>query len=192
MQFNEGSFYHIYNRGNDKRPIFFEERNYEFFLKKVQKYIGSNSDILAWCFMPNHFHFLIRANSFSTRIVKEGTIKINALTEGIRMLLSSYTKAIQKQESLTGNLFQQKTKFKCVDDYLGTTFHYIHQNPFRAKLVKHLEDWKWSSLPEYLGQSQNTICRKEIIYEYADIDKNTLLKDSYSVIPDEFVITNLL
>ena len=89
--------------------------------------------------MPNHFHFLIRANSFSTRIVKEGTIKINALTEGIRMLLSSYTKAIQKQESLTGNLFQQKTKFKCVDDYLGLpfiTFIKIHLEQNLSNILK--------------------------------------------------------
>src|SRR5258706_5535453 len=124
MQFSEGSFYHIYNRGNDKRPIFFKDRNYDFFLQKAQKYIGANADILAWCLMPNHFHFLIQANTRSITIVKDTPVKINALTEGIRILLSSYTKAIQKQESFTGNLFQQKTKFKCVDDYLETAFHY--------------------------------------------------------------------
>ncbi len=188
MQFIEGSFYHIYNRGNNKQPIFFEERNYDFFLQKVQKYIGLNSDIVAWCLMPNHFHFLIRANESSTKIVKEAPLKINALTEGIRMLLSSYTKAIQKQESLTGSLFQQKTKSKCVDDYLQNAFHYIHQNPFRAKLIDRLEEWKWSSLPEYLGRSQKQeICNYRMIYEYTGLDMNTLLRDSYSVISDEFM-----
>jgi putative transposase len=187
MQFTEGSFYHIYNRGNDKRIIFFEERNYDFFLQKVKKYIASYSNLLAWSLMPNHFHFLIQANASTVTIVKEAPIKINALTEGIRMLLSSYTKAIQKQESITGNLFQQKTKFKCVDCYLPTAFHYIHQNAFRAKLVHHMEDWKWSSLQEYLELPSEMICKKEVAYSYIDINKNRLLEDSYSVIPEEFI-----
>ena len=61
--------------------------------------------------MPNHFHFLIHANDDTVKIIKEIPIKINALTEGFRLLLSSYTQGINKQENRTGNLFQQKTKF---------------------------------------------------------------------------------
>jgi len=137
--------------------------------------------------MSNHFHFLVQANISSITLVKETPIKINALTEGIRMLLSSYTKAIQKQESITGNLFQQKTKFKCVDGYLPTAFHYIHQNPFKAHLVHRIEDWKWSSIREYLGLSSEGMCNKEIAYSYLDIKKERLLEDSNLAIPDEFV-----
>ena len=48
------------------------------------------------------------------RSIKHSPIEINMFTAGIRLLLSSYTKAIQRQESFTGNLFQQKTKSKCV------------------------------------------------------------------------------
>lgn len=187
MQFTEGSFYHIYNRGNDKRTIFFEDRNYDFFLQKVKKYIVPHSNLLAWCLMPNHFHFLIQANDSTATIVKETPIKINALTEGVRILLSSYTKAIQKQESITGNLFQQKTKFKCVDGYLPTAFHYIHQNAFRANLVHRLEDWKWSSLSEYLDLNSDQICKKDVAYSFIDIRKERLLQDSYSGIPDELI-----
>ena len=187
MQFTEGSFYHIYNRGNDKRTIFFQERNYDFFLQKVKKYIASHSNLLAWTLMPNHFHFLVQANSASVAIVKEAPIKINALTEGIRMLLSSYTKAIQKQESTTGNLFQQKTKSKCVDGYLSTAFHYIHQNAFKSKLAHRPEDWKWSSLREYLELPSEVICKKEVAYSCIDLNRKRLLEDSYSVVPEEFV-----
>ena len=103
------------------------------------------------------------------------------------MLLSSYTKAIQKQESITGNLFQQKTKFKCVDGYLSTAFHYIHQNPLKARLVHRLEDWKWSSLQEYLGINLEGMCDKEITYSYMDIRKERLLEDSYLVIQEELI-----
>ena len=185
MLFTEGSFYHIYNRGNDKQNIFFQERNYAFFLQKVEKYISSNADLIAWCLMPNHFHFLVHANSSSTKIIKEKPIAINALTEGIRLLLSSYTKAIQKQESLTGNLFQQKTKFKCVDEYLTSAFHYIHQNPLRANLVDRLEDWRWSSLPQYHGRDKSQLCKKEIAYKYVEVNWSRLLEESHLVIPED-------
>jgi putative transposase len=185
MQFTEGSFYHIYNRGNDKRTIFFQERNYDFFLQKVEKYIVPHADLLAWCLMPNHFHFLVQANVSSIKIIKDKPIPINALTEGIRMLLSSYTKAIQKQEPITGNLFQQKTKFKSVDDYLPTAFHYIHQNPLRANLVKRLEDWKWSSMQQYLGVSTHQLCKKEIASTFIEVNWERLLEESYLVIPED-------
>jgi len=191
MQFTEGSVYHIYNRGNDKRVIFFQERNYRYFIEKVEKYILPCSNLLAWCLMPNHFHFLIQARASSITILREYPVRINSLTEGIRMLLSSYTKGIQKQETITGNLFQQKTKFKCVDDYLATAFHYIHQNPRAASLVHRLEDWKWSSLQEYLGLSQTVLCNKEIAHSYLDLERNRLLENSYEAISEE-AITKIL
>jgi len=188
MQFVEGSFYHIYNRGNDKRILFFQDRNYDFFLQKVRKYIAAHSHMLAWCHMPNHFHFLVQATADTVILVKETPIKINAFTEGIRLMLSSYTKAIQKQEGITGNLFQQKTKNKCVDDYLSTVFHYFHQHPFKARLVHSLEDWRWSSLQEYLEHDSSGLCNQEIAYAYLDIKSDTLLKDSYSMVPEEFIL----
>lgn len=139
MQFIEGSFYHIYNRGNNRKLIFFQERNYEFFLNKIKKYVVPNANLLAWCLMPNHFHLLVQVNQETLKIVKEKPVKINALTESIRLMISSYARAIQKQQSMVGSLFQQKTKFKCIDEYLTTAFHYIHQNPYRAGMVKRLK-----------------------------------------------------
>ena len=108
MQFEASNLYHIYNRGNNKQPIFFNRDNYLYFLIKVKKYLAPNCDILAWCLMPNHFHFLIHANTETEKIIKETPLKINALTEGIRLLLSSYTQGINKQNNRSGNLFQQK------------------------------------------------------------------------------------
>lgn len=193
MRFTEGGIYHIYNRGNNKRPIFFNRRHYIFFLEKVQKYICASADLLAWALMPNHFHFLIYANAETCRLIKRSPIEINFLTEGIRILLSSYTKAIQKQESITGNLFQQKTKSKCVNeaefDYSATAFHYIHQNAYQAGLVNRMENWEFSSLPEYLGQNapgtMNSICNKPLTCELLDLNLETILRDSYAVISHE-------
>ncbi len=190
MQFTEGSFYHIYNRGNNRQKIFFSEANYTFFLQKIRKYIYPNCNILAWTLLPNHFHFLIQANDSSSKLVKHTPVPINSLTEGIRLLLSSYTKAIQKQESITGNLFQQKTKSKCVDEYATTVFHYIHQNAFRAKLSTTLENWKYSSFSEYLKTDSampvsEPLCQHALAFNLLNIELSTLLQDSYSVIQDD-------
>ncbi len=144
MHFEENNLYHIYNRGNNKQPIFFNRENYLYFLKKIQKYIFPNCQILAWCLMPNHFHLLIKADGNSTKNIKHHPIEINALTEAIRLVLSNYSQGINKQNNSTGSLFQQKTKVKCVsskdDNYGYTTFKYIHQNPLKAKMVSKLEE----------------------------------------------------
>ncbi len=60
MNFLESEFYHLYNRGNQQQTIFFNTENYLYFLRKVRRDIVPYCDILAYCLMPNHFHFLIR------------------------------------------------------------------------------------------------------------------------------------
>ena len=59
MHFEQEEAYHIYNRGNEKQPVFFSEKNYLFFLQKVRIEWMPFSDILAYTLMPNHFHFII-------------------------------------------------------------------------------------------------------------------------------------
>ena len=135
--------------------------------------------------MPNHFHFLVQATPESQNIVKKTPIQINKLTESLRVMLSSYTRAIQKQEFKSGSLFQQRTKFKCADDYLTSAFHYIHQNLYRAGLVNKIEDYALSSMKEYVGLVNQNLCRKDIAFQFINIDKDRFLIDSYGVIPDD-------
>jgi REP element-mobilizing transposase RayT len=113
MNFVQEEFYHVYNRGNNRQVIFFSERNYLFFLKKVREQLLPCSEIIAYCLMPNHFHFLLRAtdnglnerNSFGGKPTHE-------LAYRIGILLSSYSQAINKRNKTTGSLFQQKNKIK--------------------------------------------------------------------------------
>jgi hypothetical protein len=112
MTINTPGIYHIYNRGNNQQLIFFLEENYFYFLKKCHKYIKSCSEILAWCLMPNHFHFLINVTNESLKPIKSGGIIMPTITNGFRLLQSSYAKGINKQLNRTGSLFQQKTKAK--------------------------------------------------------------------------------
>ena len=53
-------YYHVFNRGNNKRQVFFSEANYNYFLKLYDQYLGSYVSTLAYSLMPNHFHLLIK------------------------------------------------------------------------------------------------------------------------------------
>ena len=191
MQFEVAHLYHIYNRGNNKQRIFFTRENYLYFLNKVNKYISPYCDILSWCLMPNHFHFLVHANDETVKIVKEIPININALTEGFRLSLRSYTQGINKQENRTGNLFQQKTKFTCITEgsvnYGYTAFQYIHQNPLKANLVTRLEDWEFSSFADYINLRNGHLCNKELAFTLFEFRENNFFKISYAELPDDLV-----
>lgn len=183
MFLTEGNIYHVFNRGNNKQPIFFKQGNYGYFLNKADNYIRPYCDILAWCLMPNHFHLLIHANENSTPIIKDGSFERQQFSQGIKQLLSSYTKAINKQEGKTGSLFQQKTKAILTENsgHAQTAFHYIHQNPLKAGLVKKMEDWPHSSFIDYLGH-RKSICNTELALNLLDLNPSRFYEDSYQVI----------
>lgn len=112
MQFETNNIYHIYNRGNNSQRIFFSKRNYLFFLSKIKTYINPFADILAWCLMPNHFHLMIYTLQLKIKIIRQENpnsqiTRERSLNDSISILLRSYTRAINKQETRTESLFQQ-------------------------------------------------------------------------------------
>ena len=159
MNFKEGTIYHVFTRGNNRHLIYFSRANYLFFLKKIRKEICPVADIIAYCLMPNHFHLMLLPKELPIVVV-------HPLARKIGTLLSSYSRAINIQENRTGSLFQQKAKaikissineFDDKSDYLSTCFHYIHQNPLKAGLVKKMEDWEFSSFNDYAGFRDGTL-----------------------------------
>jgi len=185
MEFLPEQLYHIYNRGNNKQRIFFDDGNYHFFLRKFCAYLGKYCKLLAYCLMPNHFHFMIFTNY---------DLEVGKLNSGIGLLLRTYTRAINIQEQRCGFLFQQKTKAKCLNkqgnrtqsysiDYGISCLNYIHQNPLKAKLVKKMEDWKYSSFTEYIGINKNKFCDTEFCYKILDLPPRDLFyKMSYEIV----------
>lgn len=177
MHFEPNEIYHIYNRGNNKNQIFFKEENYLYFLRKVRSEWLPLGNILSYCLMPNHFHFMMIPNEEACKniVLNEKETHMQNLSKVIGKTISSYTKAIQKQENISGNLFQKKTKAKLLTydpkfsftkrDYLETCFHYIHLNPQEAKLVIHLQDWVFSSWPDYYGFRNGTLVNKQLLQE---------------------------
>ena len=105
--------------------------------------------------MPNHFHFLIQIKSEDTKRIKNN----------IGILLSSYTKAINKSKNRTGGLFQNHTKAKLIDDekYMWDLMIYIHQNPLRNAMVKAISEWEFSSYRDLAGLRNGTLVDKSLI-----------------------------
>ena len=128
MLIEKGHIYHIYNQGNNRQKIFFNRENYFFFLGKMKEYILPYTDIMAWCLMPNHFHWMVyvrETDIFRSRGATQSrtpTISDNiSFNKSIGFLLASYTRAINNQENITGSLFREKTKAECLTAFNGIT-----------------------------------------------------------------------
>ncbi len=129
----------------------------------------------------------------------EGTFQ-----KSIGILLSSYTRAINKQNGFSGSLFRQKTKAECLNcangiapsffntnsgalinierperHYQQVCFDYIHQNPVKAKLVENAQAWEYSSASEYVGIRNGTLVNTELAKEYVDTRINLLKTNNY-------------
>jgi len=133
--------------------------------------------------MPTHFHFLFYIRSIETELIKKN----------IGILLSSYTKAINKAFSRTGSLFQNHTKTKLITDerYLLTLTNYIHQNPLRIGIVKNIVDWEFSSYRDYIGKRKGTLIDKTIIMNEFNSTDEFIFFSSQKIEKINFVYQNM-
>ncbi|HEY4508206.1 MAG TPA: transposase [Candidatus Paceibacterota bacterium] len=197
VTFAEGEFYHLYNRGTEKRIIFTCKADYERFMTllflcngkiavdlKIQgrtlyevQYIDKGEtivDICAYCLMPNHFHLLL----------KEKTK--NGISHFLQKLLTGYTMYFNKRYDRRGTLFEGRSKARHADgdQYLSYLFAYIHLNPVKlidprwkesgiankksAELF--LKNYQWSSFTDYCGTErlEKLIINKTALPEYAE------------------------
>lgn len=178
-QFANDCYYHIYNRGVEKRITFQEEKDYLRFLETLDFYRKSPqlmklSDfrrtktnikpvdgqvelvkILSYCLMPNHFHLLIKQEL-------EGGI-----STFFRKISDSYTRYFNTKYKRVGSLFQGVFKAKLIesDEYLLQLSKYIHRN------LSPLEKWEarsypYSSYSYYLSGKKHPFCDTEFITAY--------------------------
>jgi len=158
------TFYHIFNRGNQRQLIFLRERNYLYFLDKIKSTFLDDTDIVAYCLMPNHFHLIAYTHlsfeylPFSKRLGK---------------MLSSYTRGLQNQQKFVGSLFQQNTRKKALltQQDVYNCFQYVHQNPLKANLAERFDKWKYSSFLEYYN-SKPKICNIVLGRRFLDLPLN--------------------
>ena len=178
INFAPGEYFHIYNRGSDKRKIFNDNRDYHYFLKILYLANSEKSFVLrdlrqdiysvdrgknlvsigAYCAMPNHFHMLI------TPLEEKGLSKF----------MLKFTTALSMYHntkySRSGSLFEGKFKAEHANDdrYLKYLFSYIHLNPIKLiepdwektgikdldKVKNYLKKYYFSSYSDYLGDQR--------------------------------------
>jgi REP element-mobilizing transposase RayT len=162
----EEHYYHVYNRGVEKRLIFLDEKDYIVFLNLLKRHLSERKEhdkygrqyksfyedleLLAFCLMPNHFHLLFYLKT-----------DVSALPNTMRLVSNAYANYFNQKYLRVGHLFQDRFKASMIlrDDYLQHISRYIHLNP------KDYKDYKWSSLPYYLGSRYSDWVRPNRILE---------------------------
>ncbi|MDZ7808424.1 MAG: transposase [Gracilimonas sp.] len=124
MQFLPAHTYHIYNQGNNRDQVFYDRSDYLLFLNKTRKAFLWHCNVLAWCLMPNHFHFLVQIKQDYEFEYSENdhTKKLNPLNRNIGSLLSSYTQILNTRKGRTGSLLRKRTKSKSLSEILTMAF----------------------------------------------------------------------
>ena len=176
-EYIENGYYHIYNRGVEKRTIFLDEQDCKVLLhyqklylsplkdlpkiieqfpdKRLNRFFLNNLseevDLISFSLMPNHIHLLIRQKT------KNGIIKF------MRRLITSYVMYFNRKYKRVGTLFQNTYKAALVnsDEYLLHLTRYIHLNPLSIKTEISFKEY--SSYPYYLGKKQASWLKPEII-----------------------------
>ncbi|MBN2001656.1 transposase [candidate division KSB1 bacterium] len=156
IKFYKDGYYHLYNRGANRMKIFKSTGNYYFLLKRMAKYIPRfKISMIAYCLMPNHYHFLIRQNS---------DLDIGKFMQSV---FNSYVKAFNNLYGRTGTLFEGPFKNIHVnkEEYLVHLCRYIHRNPIDGKkpLVKDIREWPFSNYLEWIDERAGQLVEREFI-----------------------------
>jgi len=155
--YTQGGYYHFYNRGAHRESIFREPENYIFVLGKLKRYCRELAlTPLAYCLMPNHYHFFIR---------QDGEQAARLLPQRV---FNSYSKAYNKRYGHSGTMFEAHYKVIAVqtESYALNVCRYIHANPVKHGIVNRLEDWPYSNYLEWIGVRPGALVDHEFIRLY--------------------------
>jgi len=190
-------FYHVFNRGINKIPIFYDFFDYQRALETIKYYrINTNQqrfseflkmprkerdlylskdhpgkvEIVVFCLMPNHFHFILKQ------------LTENGISDFVSRFSNSYTKYFNIKYNRCGHLFQDtfKSVFIEDDEQLIHLSRYIHFNPVTSFIVgdSQVAEYKWSSARQYLGMEEGFVCTETVMQQFKNIDAYKKFLDS--------------
>ena len=193
IKFATGEFYHVYNRGVDKRLIFSDNDDIERFFQSMEEFnteeaigsifensfrLGSRAsksprlvNFISYCLNPNHYHFILEQ------------VLDNGIEKFLHRLGTGYTKYFNNKYKRSGCLFQGafKTSHVNSNEYLLRVSTYVNLNDRVHKIKKNNPIKSWNSWNEYVGSSKKGFCNKDIILgqfknykEYKDFATNSL------------------
>jgi putative transposase len=187
-EYEPGAYYHIFNRGVEKRIVFQDEADYKTFLGYLHLYLTDphlsgdsrktrppslpiknytgNITLLAYCLMPNHFHLFVHQD------------QIDGINHFMRSLMSEYVRYFNKKYNRVGSLFQGPYKAVKITSETQWVYlsKYIHRNPlpispFRES-PERLCEYKYSSYQNYLGQfKQSWVSTSDILSHFSGSSK---------------------
>lgn len=176
--FENDNYYHVFNRGNEKRQIFLDKQDYQTMNYYMSIYLAPLDQVLkvfpatpirlhsknlnehlalaSYCLMPNHFHFLFKQ------------LSSGAISKFMKQLLNAYTLYFNNKYDRTGNLMHGR--FKAIeiksDEMLLHVSRYIHLNPLVAKLTQDLKSYPWSSFPNTTKGIGPTFLKTNLITDF--------------------------
>ncbi|MEK7177516.1 MAG: transposase [Patescibacteria group bacterium] len=181
-------FYHIYNRGVEKRKIFLDEQDYRVFLSYLKLYLSpveetiestnknsnldyeeKSSKIFRLNELKNFFNkiklisYVLIPNHFHLELQQIG---IKDIENFMRCLITKYTMYFNKKYKRVGPLFQGRYKAVSIfgNESLLDLSIYIHLNPLELLTKEQLlESYQWSSYPAYIGNHEVKWLSKELV-----------------------------
>lgn len=201
----EGGYYHIYNRGVEKRKIFLDQQDYGVFLSYLKEYLlpkdetklqerlsdpntsynekekifrelrrnnfSGEINLLAYCLMPNHFHFFINQRNPMS------------IDQFMQSLCTRYTMYFNKKYKRVGFLYQDIYKAVLITGesqfiYLSK---YIHRQALATQgpTLRGWEEKQPCSFAEYLGERKTEWIHPEEVLSYFSKSNSTLSYQSF-------------
>ncbi len=160
VEFRQGYYYHLYNRGAGRQSIIREERNYRYILDLINKHLAElQLTLIAYCLMPNHYHWLVR---------QDGEYAAGLLAQRV---FNSYTRAFNNAYHRSGTLFAGRYKAILVssDEYLRHLCCYIHANPVKDGFVLAPELWPYSNYQEWIGLRNGKLVDRTFVAQYFSV-----------------------
>jgi putative transposase len=135
-----GLVYHVLNRANGRLALFRKPADYTAFERVLEQAAAREPlRILAYCVMPNHWHFVVWPKRGADGVI----------SEFFRWLTVTHVQRwhAHHRSAGSGHLYQGRFKSFPVetDEHLYTVLRYVERNPVRATLVDRAEQWRWSS-----------------------------------------------
>lgn len=186
-----GTFYHIYNRGNNRENIFSQKRNYAYFLELWWKYISPIAETWAYCLLKNHFHSLvyIKDRAIDLSGLKGSFIDPNVCVDKGAMVsdtrgdltglknkrkepsqhfsnfFNAYARGVNLAVQRSGALFERPFKRIPVKNtaYLMQLVIYIHQNPQKHHFTEDFRTWNYSSYNETISDVPTRLQRDRLV-----------------------------
>jgi len=164
-RFEEGRFYHVYNRVGGGLLPFLDEELAQAFVDLL-RHVAKRDDlvILGWCLLGNHFHLALR----------QGAVDVSRPMKTLQQRVSHLRNL---RDRVYGPLWQGRFKVKEVNDpsYLMQVIAYVHLNPVKAGLAEDAGSYRWSGHLDIVGRRRSPIVTvDEVLALYGETRRQAL------------------